>query len=136
MRILILGLFGLLLLAPPAFSQTASYGGCMVRSDLTVLEVIEGACAPRVVKVLAEHLDIACSPELREEAATLSMAAATEQGLAPEAAARLKVLEAVCCADAGGASKRRPRRPRIRIRMICLLRQVRLRMAKLPLKEN
>lgn len=106
MRILILGLFGLLLLAPPASAQHASYGGCLVRADLTIMEVIQGACAPRVVKVLVEHLDIACTPQIQEEAAALSVAAATEQGLAPEAAARLKVIEAVC--PSGPPSPPRP----------------------------
>jgi hypothetical protein len=104
MRILILGLLGLLLLAPPAFSQiSVSYGGCLVRADLTSSEIIEGACAPRVVRALVEHLDIACTASLQEEAATLSMAAATEEGLTPEAAARLKILEAVCPSGPPGA---------------------------------
>jgi hypothetical protein len=100
MRILILGLLGLLLLAPPAFPQTsassASYGGCLVRADLTVLEIIPGACAPKIVKALAESLDLVCTPALQEEAASLSVAAATNQGLSAKAMARLKVLEAVC----------------------------------------
>ena len=74
-----------------------------MRADLTSSEIIEGACAPRVVRALVEHLDIACTASLQEEAATLSMAAATEEGLTPEAAARLKILEAVCPSGPPGA---------------------------------
>lgn len=78
---------------------TASYGGCSVSGGVQVIEVIEGACSPKVLKALIRKVGLSCSPSLREEVASLSLASSTKEGLSEDGKLRAKLLEAICPAN-------------------------------------